>query len=321
MVEKQLKKLLFRFDCVILPDFGAFLAKNKPSQFHKSTQAFYPPQRQLNFNAQLKSDDGLLIKSISKANNISYDQAKYEVNSFVADLKHTLDEEKSVTFDHLGSFELNNDKILKFTPDQTSLRKDTFGLKALQLDQIAQDEKEIDTQVSNKQTGVIHLENDRQQTKTHKAKPLLKYASIAVLAIALTSWIGYSLYQTQHTNSSDTSQTQQVSIEKKLQTANFELQESLPALTLKLEQEQNQPQSIPKKYHIIAGAFRDKQNADKKVKQLQNKGFESQLLGVNKYGLHQVSFESYASRNKSLKALKSIKQEENENAWLLIQEF
>ena len=320
MVEKQLRKLLYRFDCVILPNFGAFLAKNKPSQYHEKTQVFYPPQRQLNFNAQLKSDDGLLIKSVSKTNRISYEQAKKEVYSFVDDLQTTLQQERNVKLDQLGLFELTSDQVLRFDPDNNSLRKDTFGLKPLQVNQIESVKvlKEDESPAENK--GLIQLMDEPQKAKKISSSTFLKYASIGIVAIAITGFVGYLLFQNQNINLTDNQKNMKKSvIENKLQEANFTLQKSLPGFTLKISKKE----TIYKKkiFHVIAGAFRYKENAIKKVNQLQNKGFNSKLLGQNRYGLHQVSFRSFYSREKATQNLERMKRSENRNAWLLIKEF
>ena len=319
MVEKQLKKLLYRFDCVILPDFGAFLAKDKPSQYHVNTQVFYPPQRQLNFNAQLKNDDGLLIKSISKTHGMSYDQAQYEVRSFVEDLKSTLHQEKKVKLDQIGSFELTADQILRFNPDNNSLRKDTFGLKPLQVDQLESIKNLKENESSDEKTRVIQLEKDLHKAKSNTSHSILKYASIGIITIAITGLLGYILFQNPNFTQANNTSVKKTDIENKLQKANFTLQESLPALTLKIKKEKSK--AVKKKFHVIAGAFRYKENAIKKVNQLQKKGFKSKLLGENRYGLHQVSFESFHSRKKAIQNLEKMKREENQGAWLLIKEF
>ena len=319
MVEKQLRKLLYRFDCVILPNFGAFLAKNKPSQYHEKTQVFYPPQRQLNFNAQLKSDDGLLIKSVSKTNGISYERAKKEVYSFVDDLQTTLQQERNVKLDQLGLFELTSDQVLRFDPDNNSLRKDTFGLRPLQVDQIESVKvlKEDESPAENK--GLIQLMDEPQKAKKISSSTFLKYASIGIVAIAITGFVGYLLFQNQNINLTDNHENVKTEIENQLQKADFTLQESLPALTLKISKKE--AKTNKKIFHVIAGAFRYKENAIKKVNQLQNKGFNSKLLGQNRYGLHQVSFGSFYSREKATQNLERLKRSENRNAWLLIKEF
>ena len=320
MVEKQLKRLLYRFDCVILPDFGAFLAKNKPSQYHEKTQVFYPPKRQLNFNAQLKSDDGLLIKSIAKSNAISYDQAKQDVKSFVEDLKSTLRQEQRVELDQLGSFELSADQVLRFFPDNNSLRKDTFGLQPLQVDQLESVNNLNKKKTSTERTGLIQLENDQQVTKNNSSQLFLKYASIGIVAIAITGLLGYMLFQNQNfTQPNNNTSLKKTDFEDRLQKANFTLQESLPELTLKIRKKE--AKNVKKNFHVIAGAFRYKENAVKKMNQLQNKGFDSELLGQNQYGLYHVSFQSFYSREKAIKNLDKMKQVENKSAWLLVKEF
>lgn len=315
MVEKQLERLLYRFDCVILPGFGAFLAKDKPSQFHESTQVFYPPQRKLSFNAQLKSDDGLLIKSISKAHGLSFEQANKEVSSFVDDLRSTLEKEEKVTLDQLGTFEQTKDGPLRFYPEDRSLRKDTFGLKPLQVHKSATTENDNSSENSPvEEPQVIEIKKDGGPRKVYK------YAAVGLLTLALTGSISYVLYQNSVTgNNEDVASTRKDALEEKLETANFKLQTSLPTLNIKIDNKQ--PKEIKKKYHIIAGAFRQKENALKKTLQLKGKGFESKLLGQNRYGLHQVSFRSFTRREKALQDLKRIKRQQDKNAWLLVKEF
>ena len=75
------------------------------------------------------------------------------------------------------------------------------------------------------------------------------------------------------------------------------------------------------KYHIIAGAFRFEENADKKIMALKDIGYSSEKIGVNKYGLHQVVYASYNSRLEAVRALKSIKKSHNKKAWLLVKDI
>lgn len=70
------------------------------------------------------------------------------------------------------------------------------------------------------------------------------------------------------------------------------------------------------KYFIIAGAFREKANADKLVTELRAKGFNAVFAGQTGSGLHRIAFEGHSSRSAALTRLEAIKEEENENAWL-----
>lgn len=70
------------------------------------------------------------------------------------------------------------------------------------------------------------------------------------------------------------------------------------------------------KYFIIAGAFRQKANADKLMDELRAKGFNAVFAGQTASGLHRIAFEVHPNRSAALSRLEAIKKEENENAWL-----
>lgn len=73
-----------------------------------------------------------------------------------------------------------------------------------------------------------------------------------------------------------------------------------------------------KKFYIIAGAFREKQNAEKLISQLKSRNFDADYAGQTSGGLWRVCFESLENEQQALQKLQAIKQKENENAWLLI---
>ena len=70
-------------------------------------------------------------------------------------------------------------------------------------------------------------------------------------------------------------------------------------------------------HYIVAGAFRVKANADRKIKQLKASGFNAAYYGTNAYGLHMVTYESHTNSSDALKALRKIKQTQSPDAWLL----
>uniref|UniRef100_UPI0035C851DC SPOR domain-containing protein n=1 Tax=Aurantibacter sp. TaxID=2807103 RepID=UPI0035C851DC len=107
-------------------------------------------------------------------------------------------------------------------------------------------------------------------------------------------------------------QEAQSEIESKIQEATFVISNPLPTVKVTLEKE------VLGNYHIIAGAFRIEKNCDKKIKQLKVDGFNARKIGVNKYGLHQVAYQSFTDRQEALDALKTIKHDQNSSAWLLV---
>ena len=67
---KDISHLLHSNDCVILPDFGAFILKSKSA--YVENNEFFPPSKYVSFNSMLKDNDGLLAKFISEKKKISY---------------------------------------------------------------------------------------------------------------------------------------------------------------------------------------------------------------------------------------------------------
>ena len=72
-------------------------------------------------------------------------------------------------------------------------------------------------------------------------------------------------------------------------------------------------------FHIIAGSFRLEENSLKMISKLKSKGFtEARKVGMNKYGLIQVAYNSYKSIREARLALSEIRLDQDSNAWLLI---
>jgi len=99
-----------------------------------------------------------------------------------------------------------------------------------------------------------------------------------------------------------------------VQEATFVIENPLPAATLNVEKQTGN-------YHIVAGAYRVEENSAKKVDQLTELGYKARMIGVNKYGLHEVVYGSYQTADEALTALRQIRRENNTSAWLMVKEL
>lgn len=73
------------------------------------------------------------------------------------------------------------------------------------------------------------------------------------------------------------------------------------------------------RYHIIAGAFKFPENANKKVNQLKAAGYDAYIVGVNKWQLTQVSLGNYDTKEEAQEALRQVRNSGAENgAWILV---
>lgn len=77
------------------------------------------------------------------------------------------------------------------------------------------------------------------------------------------------------------------------------------------------PEILSMRYHVVGGCFGELDNAQGMVDELRAKGFGAFILDYHK-GLYRVTFSSHTKRKEALSALKKVKSEEMDAAWLLI---
>lgn len=309
-MEKYIQELLYRYNCVVVPEFGAFLAQMKSAVLHRSTNTFDPPTKILSFNHQLSSNDGLLVSYMANAENISYEEKLKQVQKETTAWKETLKEGKRLELENIGELWLNRAGKIQFQPHQkVNYLTSSFGLspvvctrvtREVLKEEVVQLEEKIPFMITPEERGRVAF------------RPYLKYAAILLLAVA-TGLTGFRVYQDGLDNKQLAQEDAQHQLTRNIQEATFFNSKplELPALNLQVTVK---PQGI---HHVIAGAFRVQENADKKVRELRAQGYDAAYLGINKYGLHQVTYASFAEADEALSYLRNIKNTVSADAWLL----
>ena len=308
-IAKYISDLLYRYDCVIIPNFGGFVTNEVSAKVNNYTHTFYPPSKQLTFNSNLKSNDGLLASYISSSENISYSKALDHIQQEVKNWNSIIEKEE-FELENVGSFSLNEEGNYIFEPTlKVNYLTSSFGLSSFASPAV----KRIEYKEKVRQLEAI-APIVPSQNKQRKTPAFIKYAATAAIIFALGT-VGWNEYQRDiHSNLVVKAQQEQLKVEKSIQEATFVIENPLPSITLNVTKE-------IKNYHIIAGAFRDPLNANKKLEQLLEKGFNARILGVNKWNLTQVSYDSFNSKNDAINKLNSIKKSESQEAWLLVKAY
>ena len=316
-IEPYIAQLLYRYQCVTVPGFGAFLTEIQSAQLIESSHSFFPPKKTISFNAHLKNNDGLLANHIAQAEKTSYEFAISAIQFEVFNWKKALQENGLFSIKNVGNFSLNADKNLIFTPyDQTNYLTNSFGLSAFVSPVVKREifEQKIEALEENiEEKEVIAFEPEIER---RKASPYLKYAAVFVLALGIAGGVGYPVYQQQI--ASETllvEQSVQKQVQNKIQEATFFIETPIPAVTLNIKEVKEEKLS----YHIMAGAFRDEKNAEKIFEKLTNQGFKARRIPQNKHGLFPVLYGSYATFAEAEKAKQEIQKTENPDAWVLIE--
>lgn len=298
---------MYRYECVIIPNFGGFITQEISATINHFTHTFNAPSKQIGFNAQLRNSDGLLANYVATAENISFDQATALIEKEVEQWKASI-ESDTLELEGLGSISLNAEKTYVFEPsNELNFLTSSFGLNSY----VSPAVKRI---AYKEQVKTLRPEMPAVATVRKGSNNFIKYAASAAIIFALGT-LGWNEYQkTVHNELLAEAEMQQQKVEKTIQEATFEIQNPLPSITVNVIKETFD-------YHIIAGAFREPSNAEKKVNQLKDAGFKAKILGVNKWNLTQVAYASFNSRNEALSALRKIKKSDSSDAWLLVKRY
>ena len=198
---KEIAYLLYKHNCVIVPNFGAFLVNEKAAEFNTDAKYASPKQKVITFNSQIQSNDGLLANHLSVSNGYSYEQGLSTIKDFVKSLNDVLHDKRNTELAEIGTFYLTKEEKLIFVPyHSVNFALESFGLPKLRLntiqaaavEEVAQSNLErippkkiIKEQLplATKQEKKIELQQKRfekkvQQTKKKKAKTKLTNLSI-----------------------------------------------------------------------------------------------------------------------------------------------
>lgn len=322
-LEKHISNLLYRYDCVIIPDFGGFLTQKTSAQFNPVSYEFLPPTKELRFNSSLKNNDGLLINYIRQVENSSFDEVSNLIQNVVKKWKADLVEGKKLTLKNIGFFELNNEGGLVFSPsEEVNYAKDAFGLTSVKAHYILREEEKINT----------------------KAPFSLRKVSMVAAGVALLAFVGTIGYtQKEEVKYQMANILNPTSIKEVRDISHFASHD--PALypqpyimepitreeiaTVVMPKEDKTVVELPTKkaetkkrvvnevgrYQLIGGAFKSRVNAEKRLKQLKSEGYKNaQILGVLS-GMTIVSYNTYHNPQEAQKMVDHLKAQGKE-VWL-----
>lgn len=308
--EHYISQLLYRYQCVTVPGFGAFLTEIQSAQLHSNANAFYPPKKLISFNSYLKNNDGLLANHVAQAEKVSYEQAVQNIEREVLAWKNTLHDNGSFTLKDIGELTLNAEKNLVFTPsEQPNYLTDSFGLSSFVSPVVKREElKAIAEDLEDK--APIQFTPESRNKRSY-----LKYAAIVVLALGVAGSIGYKMHQDQLTEQTLMVETEvQKEVQDKIQEATFFIESPLPAVTLTVKEQKLS-------YHVVAGVFRSEANAENACKELKELGFKARRIPQNRHRLYPVVYGSYTTAADAEVAMDTIRKSANKDAWLLVKEL
>lgn len=128
---QHIEYLMMRYDCVVVPGWGALVAQYSESFYNPSAGVVERPRRSLGFNADVDHNDGLLAQSIVRREGVDYESALRMIAEGVAVYKRQLADGYEVPLGRLGFFHSNEGRA-EFIPFYHEMMVDNyFGLRSV----------------------------------------------------------------------------------------------------------------------------------------------------------------------------------------------
>ncbi len=336
-VDKYIGDLLYEHDCVIVPQFGGFVANYAAAKFNSNKNTFSPPSKNILFNSNLKTNDGLLANHIAISEKTDYPQALKYIHEFVDATTRELKKGEKILFNNVGEFRLDIEHNLQFTPSSTNYLLDSFGFNQLQSAAIKRDTVAKQIKKEFKDRSAIPQEKRKINVKRIVA------LTIAIPLIAAMIWVPFKTDLLKDINFSNlnpfSKKTEQSIVENKSDKNNTaekdkknnsiennsakEVDENLnnssslinPVLpdTTSVAPSLNKSRSL--NFHLVAGCFQIESNAVNFVNTLKEKSIDAAIIGKNDKGLYVVSCGDYSTRKEAVNQLQILRQQQPD-AWL-----
>ncbi|MDA8956342.1 SPOR domain-containing protein [Flavobacteriales bacterium] len=316
-INTYISDLLCLHDCVVIPNFGGFVANYQASVIDNGTNTIKPPSKSIVFNKSLSNNDGLLANEIAVNEKLSFKQAQKKIVEYVAYLNDSLHLHKKIYITEVGTLLLLDGSKIIFVPSTSRNHLlESYGYSPIQYPTISRDN------ISEKvKTKIIEL-----PISDKKGKPSwLKVAAVA-LPLAILSFAGVS--NSKKIKSSYASliplntSTEVVQTKATTQASEYHINSLSNGIDQAVSDYYsllNQPVEIVSahKHFVIAGSFKSKANANKLVKKLNRWNYaDAQVLEVSSNGYYRVCYTKHIEHQPALTSLRKIKKS-NTSAWLL----
>lgn len=346
MIINHLIELLKDNECVIVPEFGAFISKRHSATIDYANHRFMPPYKELVFNNKLTNNDDLLLNYIMQKENITKDDALVKIQNFVNQSAAILDVNFELEMEGLGKLRKFHDDYIFETQKDVNILGDAFGLTSFNYQPIFRTEtyqvikEKIVVEQKQKNTeysiAIDSVEEVASETPSRRKPSLFRtfaYTTLAFLLIFVINWTTDKsesqlaswnpfLYSSPNEYLIKVLEGQEVEEGQEVLEVLEEIEEieEIEVAEVTEEIEVTEVPEILNSYYIVGGSFQTEESAEKCVNSLRKQGFENaSSLEKNNKGNIRVYYESFAEKADALIRLEEIKRDYNASAWLLFQ--
>lgn len=252
-MEKYIQKLIADNTRVIIPDFGAFIRPQGDGE--------------IMFNQFLSFDDGMLVGVVKENENLSEDEAKAKIASFVEGLKNRLGAGETVVLDGVASFSMEGEHInMVKTEDKSPIIDIPHQSVEPKNEAPVAEAPKVEAPEPKPAEPTVTVNNYYPEEK----KLTWLYIALIVLLFLVGVYICLFVVNKDNVIYNYFYGTEQVE------------EEPEPVVVVKPEPKVEEPapepvavaQPLEKRYNIIVGSYNDEASANARVEKLKAKGFD-----------------------------------------------
>lgn len=339
-VNLYIDELLLQSNCVVVPFLGGFIANYMPAQYNATTNLYYPPSKQILFNKNLVSNDGLLCSYIAEKEKISFSEALAKIENTVFAIKQSLDSGFQVEIINFGILFSDSESSIQFKRTNTeNFLIEAFGLPSFYVQTKSAIKTKPEVVFTNR--PAIPSEKRQKSNSIKKYWPAFVFIPLAIglvifqnktnflgkLNVNVASWNPIS-------NSEPVADTIYIRLKqqpkkfasnftvKGTKTSAIETHADTATVIEKVQKEaviiKEVAVAINKtnKFYIVAGCFQSEKNANKLIKKLQHKNYNATIIGKNESGLYRVAVAGFTTKEQADTELLNVKNN-IDTAWIL----
>jgi nucleoid DNA-binding protein/cell division septation protein DedD len=333
-INKYIKELIIRNECIILSGFGGFETHYKPAFLDSTTGKMIPPSKQVIFRPDFKNDNKVLVRYVAVKEGISQDKAEEIIEDFIGNIVFKIDVGGIYVLDGLGKFLKQPDGRLIFIPfEEENFLIDSFGLSEIS---IPDKEKTAERAVVEDQTVIAPAVKHSNRILYLIAIMVVILSGIIILIVKfdLPRKVEHLISGSETRNkktpekivfgqkrestyedSIDVALSNRIDVSTEKKKALY-YKEQEPVKEAKPEISGKIYSGGEKKYVIVAGSFQAEAYAVDLSNQLKYKGFRPAIIKTEN-GLYRVVLDSFEEINAAIDELEKYKKLLNKEIWIL----
>lgn len=328
IIQEYIKELLFEQDCVVIPDFGGFVANYHQSKL--TQEMAHPARKWFAFNELLRTDDGLLLTYIIHKEQLSTLEASKKIKTFVAYVRQKMREDDYFYLKGVGSFCYNEENKTQFIPVyNANFSTNNFGLSSFNITKIDYSETVKKPNVTISTVPIVNsttspnnqsilIESPFIISHNHQKKHLVEYYLVASMVAIVALFLSFYLYDNKQftlgnlnvfTSIKNNVYTSSVSDTQPLENKQVNILDNARII--------NQSRQHQSTYFVIVGSFEHKKNAIQLMGTLKKEGYsDAKLISNDKGEKIKVSLTDFATKEAAIKKASSL-----EKAWIYTSEL